>query len=175
MKNFLRLSAMLIALGMVVAGCGSSKSTASGTTACDTKGSVATGTSATYRYVVDLGPMEQMFDRASAAGKPAGSGEVMLGGSMTDANGPNAEHLEVHICTVSNSQVVVGATPTINLTDTTAGTPAMSIDVAEMQGVGASQDDYHYGNNVLAPVGHSFVVAVSLNGEQVSLPFSRTS
>jgi hypothetical protein len=169
------LAALVVAIGVVTVGCGSSKSAGTAATGCASSGSVAVGMSATYRYVVDIGPLEQMYDQAAAAGRPAGSGEVMLGGSMTDANGPNAEHLEVHICNLSNSQVVVGATPTITLTDTTAGTPPMTVDVAEMQGIGETQADYHYGNNVVAPAGHAFVVNVTLNGEHVSLPFTRAS
>lgn len=165
----------LVLAGVVGAGCSSSKSSSSSdaAVACDTKGAAATATTATYKFVVDIGPMEQMFDQSQAAGKPAGSGEVMLGGSMTDASGPTAQHLEVHICKVSDGSVVAGAQPTITLTDKTAGTPAMNVDVAVMQGVGETQADLHYGNNVLAPAGHSFVVNVTLGGEQATLPFTR--
>jgi hypothetical protein len=44
-----------------------------------------------------------------------------------------------------------------------------------MQGIGAGPSDLHYGNNVSAPVGHMFVVTVTVHGEQAMLRFTRTS
>ncbi|MGH9078455.1 MAG: hypothetical protein ACRDY0_13580, partial [Acidimicrobiales bacterium] len=67
-----------------------------------------------------------------------------------------------------------GANPTISLTDTTAGTTT-NVPVSVMQGVTSGESDLHYGNNIVAPVGHSFVVNVSLNGEKAALHFTRTS
>jgi hypothetical protein len=100
--------------------------------------------------------------------------EVMLGGTMTMVDGPSAQHLEIHICQKGGGQVVTAADPTIVFMDVSSGgtTP---INVATMQGVGAGQSDLHYGNNVSAPVGHRFVVTVTVHGETAMLSFTRTA
>jgi hypothetical protein len=98
----------------------------------------------------------------------------MLGGTMSMIDGPDARHLEVHICQRASGEVVPSANPTILFTDTTTGmtTP---IVVATMEGVGQGQSDLHYGNNVSAPIGHLFAVTVTVHGEQVVLRFTRSS
>jgi hypothetical protein len=88
------------------------------------------------------------------------------------AQGPDARHLEVHICSRPGNRVLVGASPSITLTDTTTGT-TMAVPVTTMQGVTSGQSDLHYGNNVDVRPGHAYVVHVSLRGQQASLPFTR--
>ncbi|HWG72906.1 MAG TPA: hypothetical protein VG184_02495 [Acidimicrobiales bacterium] len=157
----------------VLAGCGSSPSSSTSTAVgCSTQGAVATATTKSYRYVLDVGPVGQMYAPGQA---PAGArGETMFGGTMSMASGPDAQHLEVHICSVGTDRVVTGAHPTITLRDTTAGT-TVAVPVATMQGLGEGQKDFHYGNNVLAPPGHAFTVTVTANGQSAPMAFTRSS
>jgi hypothetical protein len=122
--------------------------------------------------VVYLGPLAQMFAAGQVPSSVPANSEVMLNGAMTPAAGPDAQHLEIHICSRKSGEVVVGVNPTITLTDTTTGI-ATRVEVATMEGVGAGQSDLHYGNNVTAPVGHSFAVTVDLSGESATLRFNR--
>lgn len=163
-----------VALGVAVtatmlAGCGSSgsKSTAVG---CTTKGAAATATTKSYRYVLDVGPLEEMY--APGAAPANAKGETMFAGSMGAAMGADAQHVEVHICSVGTDRVVVGAHPTITLKDTTTGTTE-PVPTATMQGLGSGQGDYHYGNNANVVPGHAFVATVALNGERADLSFRR--
>jgi hypothetical protein len=115
-----------------------------------------------------------MFSPGQVPSNVPPNAEVMLNGSMTGVSGPDAQHLEVHICNRRTGEVVAAADPTITLTDTTAGT-TVPVGVATMEGVGAGQSDLHYGNNVLAPVGHSLVANVTVHGESATLRFVRGS
>jgi hypothetical protein len=113
-----------------------------------------------------------MYSESQVAATHPKTGEVMLNGTMSMAQGPDARHLEVHICSRPDSRVVVGATPSITVTDATAGTTT-AIPVTTMQGVTSGQSDLHYGNNVDLPPGHAFVVHVALRGQQAALPFTQ--
>lgn len=177
MKLLTRSGLLAMVAGVVTAGaagCGSTPATSTSTpVGCSTSGAAATASSADYRYVLDVGPTEEMYSKAQVANSHPKTGEVMLNGAMTMAQGPNAQHLEVHICAKTNGHVVVGAPPSITVTDTTAKTTA-PIQVATMQGVTSGQADLHYGNNVDAPPGHSFAVHVDFRGQQAALRFART-
>lgn len=163
--------ASTLGLGMTLAACGSSTPSAT-PVGCAPQGAAASADSASYHYVLDVGPTEQMFSSSQVATDHPKTGEVMLGGAMGMAQGANAQHLEVHICSRSTGEVVTGAAPTIKLTDATTGTTT-DVRVATMQGVTAGQADLHYGNNIVAPPGHSFVVNVDFHGQQSTLRFSR--
>ena len=165
------------AVALTVAGCGGSSSTTTVATAaqgpaCDTQGSSAVAGTATYKMVLVIGPVEQMYAPSDVSANHPSTGEVMLGGAMADASGPNARHLEVHICQAVGGAVVTGANPTIDLADATTGQPAQSVAVAEMQGVASGINDLHYGNNVTIVPGHKYSAAVSLNGENATLTFT---
>lgn len=171
-----RNSLALLSIGLLASACGSSpvatSSTAAQTPACDRSGSVATATTASYGFVVDVGPQETMYSEDDVSAHHPTSGEVMLGGEMTDVHGADVGHLEVHICSRNSGAVIQSANPTITLTDTTAGTAAESVPVAEMQGVSSGINDIHYGNNVLVPRGHAFTLVVALNGETATMHFT---
>jgi hypothetical protein len=124
-----------------------------------------------YIVVLDVGPPETMYSPDQVASQHPKSGEVMLGGAMTDVSGPNVHHVEAHICNRSSGAVVKGSNPTIQVRDTTAGTPSQSIPVAEMQGVTEGESDYHYGNNAVLVSGHSYTITITLNGEAAPLQY----
>lgn len=42
-----------------------------------------------------------------------------------------------------------------------------------MQGVTSGEADLHYGNNIVAPPGHSFAVHVGFRAQQATLYFTR--
>jgi hypothetical protein len=167
----------LAAAGVVLAagapGCGSSGSSgAAPPVGCSTQGEASSAESADYRYVLDVGPVEEMYSAAEVANSHPKTGEVMLQGTMSMAQGPDARHVEVHICSRRGSRVVVGAAPNITLTDTATGT-TVAVPVAIMQGVTSGESDLHYGNNVVVPPRHAFIAHVDLRGQQGSLPFAR--
>lgn len=102
-----------------------------------------------------------------------GTGAMNHPGYGTSASGSssasaNVRHLEVHICTTSGS-VVTDANPTIRVVDATlAGSAAVEVPVAVMQGVTAGPSDLHYGNNVMLTPGHSYTVVVELLGQKAT-------
>jgi hypothetical protein len=130
--------------------------------------------STTARYLVALtvGPMETMYSRSEAAVKHPTSGEVMLGGAMSNAAGSSVRHLEVHLCSKDGTQVVQNASPSISVTDTTANGAPQNVPVAVMQGVGEGVADLHYGNNVSLPGGHTYLVIVSVGADRAGFSFT---
>lgn len=169
------IAGALVSGSAMLAACGSSSPSGLGTSVgCTTQGDVASATTASYMMVVDLGPLAQMFSPSEVPSSVPANSEIMLGGSMMMVDGASAEHLEVHICQRASKDVIVGAVPAITFMDATAGTTT-PVSVATMEGVGQGQADLHYGNNVAAPLGHSFVVTVSLRGEQAVMRFTRTT
>lgn len=164
------------ASAMALAACGGGSTQTSGANSspggtCQGSSGNASATTASYVVVLDVGPAEQMYSQQEADSTHPSSGEVMLGGSMTDVSGPSVRHVEAHICSRSGGSVVTGAQPAITITDTTAGTGAHDLPVAEMQGVGQGPSDYHYGNNAVLQAGHSYTIAVRINGESAALTY----
>jgi hypothetical protein len=119
-------------------------------------------TTAHHLFALDVGPMEAMYSPSEAKAKHPGGGEIMLGGAMSNVPGPPApaRHLEVHICSKDGSQVVQNANPVITLADLTSNGRPLSIPVAVMEAVGQGVADLHYGNNVLMPADHTYLVTV---------------
>lgn len=156
----------------LLAGCGGSSSPSSSPGgSCQGSTGIASATTASYIAVLDVGPPESMWSPDQVASDHPTTGEVMLGGAMTDASGPDVRHLEVHICNRSSGTVVTGQQPTISLDDTTANTASQNLPVAEMQGVGSGAGDYHYGNNTVLQPGHQYTVTVRLHGETATLQY----
>lgn len=112
-----------------------------------------------------------MYSPDQVASQHPTTGEVMLGGAMTDVSGPDVRHLEAHICNRASGSVVTGANPTISVQDSTASTPSQDVPVAAMQGVTSGTSDYHYGNNVVLHSGHTYAITVKLNGETANLSY----
>lgn len=128
-------------------------------------------TTRSFTMVVEIANgSETMYTQAQAHAEHPQSGEIMLGGSMTEvplSSGPGTtgHHLELHVCRRSTGQVVSLASPTITVADISTSSPPVSVPVAVMQGVAAGPEDVHYGNNVLLVPGHRYRVAVQLDGE----------
>jgi hypothetical protein len=169
----------LVAVAAMLAACGGQpvRSTAAASSpggTCQGSSGNASATTANYVIVLDVGPPEQMYSQQQVQSDHPTSGEVMLGGAMTDVSGPNVRHMEAHVCNRNSGAVVTGAQPVITLTDTTAGTAAKNVPVAEMEGIGEGTTDYHYGNNVVLQPGHTFTVTVRLNGESAVMQYKPT-
>lgn len=174
LKGRLAAGAGVLVLAASAAGCGSAAAAGGGTAAaCATTGAAGSMLGASYRYVVSVGPPEQMYSPTQVSSLHPKTGEVMLGGSMSMAAGSDARHLEVHICDRPKGNAVLGAPPAITLTDNTAHT-VLALPVATMQGVTSGAADAHYGNNVAMPLHHRFNISVSFRGEQVAMNYTRS-
>ncbi|MGH9121035.1 MAG: hypothetical protein ACRDYC_03690 [Acidimicrobiales bacterium] len=139
---------------------------------CNPAGQAASADSATYHYVLDVGPLEQMYTQQQNQANHPTTGEVMIGGEMSMASGPDARHMEVHICYLSNGDVVDASTPpSLTLTDATTGN-SQDVPVSTMEGVTEGEADLHYGNNVSITPGDHYEVTVVLKGEQVTMSFT---
>ena len=167
------LSVAAIAGGITVAACGGSSSspTSSPGGSCQGSAGVASTTTASYVVTLDVGAPEAMYSPDQVASQHPTSGEVMLGGAMTDVSGSDVHHLEAHICNRASGTVLTGASPTITVEDTTASTPSQDLPVAEMQGVTSGTSDYHYGNNVVLHSGHTYAITVKVNGDTANLSY----
>jgi hypothetical protein len=139
---------------------------------CTIPAAALQATTAHDLIALDVGPMETMYSQSEAAVKHPTSGEIMLGGAMSNATGSSVRHLEVHICSKDGSQVVRNASPSISLTDTTANGAPQTVPVAVMQGVGQGVADLHYGNNVSMPAGHTYLAIVSLGADRAGFSFT---
>lgn len=169
------LSVAAIAGGITVAACGGSSSppppASSPGGSCQGSSGVASTTTASYVVALNVGPPEVMYSQDQVASQHPTTGELMLGGTMTDVSGPDVRHLEAHICNRASGSVLTGANPTIRVRDTTAATPSQDLPVAEMQGVTSGTSDYHYGNNAVLHTGHIYAITVTLHGETANLSY----
>lgn len=135
-----------------------------------------------YRLVLRIGPTEAMYTAAEARMHHPGSGEIMVGGRMTDGMGgmahgsngkpdPDRHHLELHVYSRATGKIVVEAHVTIAVTG--AEKKSLSVPIARMYGIDEGPDDMHYGNNVVLRPG-TYSVRAAVNGERarftVSLP-----
>jgi hypothetical protein len=94
---------------------------------------------------------------------------------MGGTGGANERHLEVHVCSRSTGKVVQNAQPTITVVDHAGTGMTDHVSVAEMEGIGATVADLHYGNNVTMPAMHRYTVTVVLNGEKAAFDITRAS
>jgi len=128
-----------------------------------------TKTTASYVFALEIGPVEKMWTQAQVRAQHPKTGEVMLGGTMSDSMsmGGQARHLEVKITSRSTGKIVAGAHPAIVLVDSKAmGAMPVTLSVAIMRGVDEGAADLHYGNNVDLIVGHVYKVTVTLKGQR---------
>lgn len=158
------------------ASCGSSSSaspSSSRPATCPLQRGAAPATTTSYVITLDVGPVETMWSQQQVDAQHPTTGEVMLGGVMSMASGPNARHLEAHVCAKANDTVVSNVNPTITMQDTTAaGSAPQSVPISVMQGVTSGASDLHYGNNVTVIPGHSYSVTITVNGETATIPFT---
>jgi hypothetical protein len=136
-----------------------------------------TATTASYKLVLDVGPVETMYTQAEVQAKHPKTGEVMVGGGMGMAGmsmGSGNRHLEVHVYSRATGKVLAKAPSSIRLTDESAmGSMAMpvKVGVVAMEGVGEGRSDLHYGDNVHLTVGHTYKVVVTVGGEKATFTF----
>ncbi len=153
---------------------GSSHPGTASVTSCGSAAGALQTTTPSYAIGLSVGPPETMYSRSEVAAKHPTSGEVMLGGTMSDVPGPPApvRHLEVHICSRSTGAVVQNANPMITLTDSAPGSKPQPLPVAVMQGVNQGTSDTHYGNNVLLPSDHTYVVTIAQAADRAAFEFT---
>lgn len=153
---------------------GSSHPGTASVTSCGAAAGALQTTTPNYAVSLSVGPPETMYSRSEVAAKHPPSGEVMLRGAMSDVPGPPApeRHLEVHICSRSTGAVVQDANPTITLADTAPGSKPAALPVAVMQGVNQGASDIHYGNNVLLPSDHTYVVTITQAADRAAFEFT---
>jgi hypothetical protein len=135
-----------------------------------------TVTTTTYRVTLDVGPLETMYTQAEVNAKHPKTGEVMLGGSMGGSSGamPMAagnRHLEVHVHSRADGNVVAVYPSSISLTDESTMGMSQNITIVKMEGIGEGLADLHYGNNVAVKAGDAYKVVVTIKGEKATFTF----
>jgi hypothetical protein len=146
------------------AGATSGADLTSGTGAHPEHGLVLSTTTDHYMIVLDILAPEDMFTPADVAAQHPGAGELVVHGIATPTVGVNLRHMEVHVYDRMTGAVVMGQTPTLTLTDHTAGLTS-SIDATEMRDIIIGPIDDHYGSNSAVAVGSDFTIHVVLNGD----------
>jgi hypothetical protein len=121
-----------------------------------------------YRFVLRIGHVENMYMPYQVRASHPKNGEVMLRGRMVMPTHGPLHHLEVHICKRTTHVVVTNADPTIVLLDNTVHGRPKKLPVAVMQGIGAGRADLHYGNNVAMPHHHRYTITVACNGQRAT-------
>jgi hypothetical protein len=121
-----------------------------------------------YRFVLRIGSVENMYMPYQVRASHPKHGEVMIRGRMVmPMHGP-LHHLEVHICARTTHVVLTRANPTIVLVDKTKHGQLYKLPVAVMHGIGAGRSDLHYGNNVAMPHHHRYAITVTCNGQRAT-------
>lgn len=163
-----------LVMGTALLGCGTAATTttktAASTVGCSTQGATAVATTKSYRVVLDVRPASAMYAPGQVTAGVT-TGDIMYAGSMTSASGPDARNLNVHICKVSDNQVLSTLKPVITLKDTTTGA-TQAVPYATMQGVGQTKADFHYGNTLSLAPGDSFTLTASVGGQTARLSFT---
>lgn len=129
-------------------------------------------TTKSYVFTLVLGMPEHIWTPAQAKMMHPKTGEIMLAGSMAQAMpmGDTQRELEVDIDSRATGDVVVGASPTITVTEASVkGGATVTVPVDELRGVGAPANDLHHGNNVDLAGGGTYTVIVTLNGQRAVL------
>ncbi len=185
-RTFLRIALAVGAAGVVGAlldACGSSSSTAAPATSAASTAAATTSaasavaaspiamtqTTASYKIVLGIGPVETMLTPDQAKG--ATSGEVMaqMPGMamptmmMTDQGQPVNHHLEVHITNTATGALIKDQMPMITITDPLG--KSRTLDSMAMYGVAEGVSDWHFGNSVYLPNG-TYTISVQVGNEQ---------
>ncbi|MGI8688335.1 MAG: hypothetical protein ACR2M3_07115 [Thermomicrobiales bacterium] len=186
-RTFLHTAAAVGGAGVVGAllnACGSSSSTAAPATSAASTAAATTSaasavaaspiamtqTTASYKIVLGIGPVETMLTPDMAQG--ATSGEVMAPMSgmamptmMMDQGQPVNHHLEVHITNTATGTVIKDQMPMITITDPQG--KSRTLDSMAMYGVTEGVSDWHFGNNVYLPNG-AYTISVQVGNEQTA-------
>jgi hypothetical protein len=105
---------------------------------------------------------------------PPGQGSG--GGSMAGMNMSNTSyppgwrHMEVHIYDRTTNGVLRDASPVMTVTNDQTG-QRTSVPSVTMQSVVEGASDFHYGNNVDLPSGHTYTASVQVRGDVATFHF----
>jgi len=133
-----------------------------------------------YRMVLRVGPAEAMYTAAEAHAHHPASGEIMVGGRMTDGMAgighghagmtmPDRRHVELHVFSRATGKVVVEAHVTMAIAG--SDNKWSSVPIARMYGIEAGPDDMHFGNNMSLP-GGDYRARTYVNGERARFAFT---
>ncbi len=197
----------LIATAMAVGGLAACGQAAPSTAAADaTSSDCGTGPissslarTASYEFTAAAGELEATYTKAQVDAQHPTSGEMMLGGHLTDVpgmpmggagsgmhnSGPTGptmpgpglvdpgyyRHVEVHSCNRTSGKVIQHASPDLILIARSAHDTAQHLPVAVMQGVHSGVGDMHSGNNAHMINGHRYTLDVTMTGEHAQFNF----
>jgi hypothetical protein len=136
-----------------------------------------------YTVVLDVVSPQDMWTEQQVKDQNPTDGEVMYSGtmvmppgmagaSMSNMSYPAGwRHMEVHIYDLATNSVIRTASPIIIVTNDQTGQPT-NLPIVTMQSVGAGQDlDFHYGNNVDLPSGHTYTATVQVGSDVATFHF----
>jgi hypothetical protein len=136
-----------------------------------------------YTVVLNLVSPQDMWTVQQVKQQNPTDGEVMFSGTMVMPPGMGGmnmsnmsypagwRHMEVHIYDRTTNSVLHGLSPIIIVTSDQTG-QSTNLPIVTMQSVGAGQDsDFHYGNNVDLPSGHSYTATVQVGTDVATFHF----
>jgi hypothetical protein len=130
-----------------------------------------TQTTASYKVVLDIGPVETMLTPDQAKGATSGEVMVQMMGvpmpsmSMTDQGQPVNHHLEVHLYNKATGAVITDQMPMISITNQKTNANRQLSSVMGMYGVTQGMSDFHVGNNVYLADG-TYTITVQIGTEK---------
>ncbi|MGH7685712.1 MAG: hypothetical protein ACREN2_02685 [Candidatus Dormibacteria bacterium] len=148
-----------------VAACGGDATSNNASTNVGVCGNVAGAASGrTPDYVVVLvagavGGAPSPASSASASPVP----DVVVSGTLASVSGAGATHIALHICRRNTGAVATGLHPQVTLRNATAGTSAVAMPVAVLEGKGQGVNDLHYGNNAGLEPGDTYTITLEID------------
>ncbi len=139
------------------------------------------GHTANYTVVLNVVSPQNMYTPQQVKQENPTDGEVMYSGSMVMPPGmamsmsnmsypAGWRHVEVHIYDSATNTVIRSTSPTIVVTNDQSG-QATNVPIVTMQSVVVGASDFHYGNNVDLPSGHSYTATVQVGSEVATFHF----
>lgn len=131
----------------------------------------ATATTASYRLMLVVGPVQPMWTQVQVQTQHPTTGEVavLTGSPMAMPMTPGDHHVELHVWTNATGAVVTNANVTIALMNMATHTTTNVTPIMMMYSVTAGQSDWHYGNNATLPAG-MYQASATVNGQVATFP-----
>jgi hypothetical protein len=134
-----------------------------------------------YTVVMNVVSPQNMYTPQQVAQENPTDGEVMYSGTMVMPTGmtmsmsnmsypPGWRHMEVHIYDLATNNVIKNAAPIIIVTNDQTRLQT-NVPMVTMQSVVVGASDFHYGNNVDLPSGHSYKATVQVGSEMATFHF----